>query len=130
MSSILLDDTSKYISETSIIITDCIYDTLSPLKLTPQRKPLRILEDRLPEVRKDSRSRESLPEGFPSGKECVRNASRRKALHLWYPSHSLIKLHTSQQAIIFVCFSFSQVSTHSLGAVHCVNTPQDPLPLL
>ena len=35
---------------------DCIYDILSPLKLTPQRTPLKILEDRLPEVRRPSRS--------------------------------------------------------------------------
>ena len=58
--------------------------------------------------------------------ECMRNACRRKALYQWCPTCSHIKLHTIQQAIIFVCFFCSQVSAHSSGAVHCVNTPRDP----
>ena len=56
----------------------------------------------------------------------MRNASRRKALYQWCPTCSHIKLHTIQQAIIFVCFFCTRVSAHSSGAVHCVNTPRDP----
>ena len=48
----------------------------------------------------------------------MRNASRRKALYQWCPTCSHIKLHTIQQAIIFVCFFCSRVSTHSSGTVH------------
>ena len=61
---------------------------------------------------------ESLPEGFPVENECMRNASRRKALYQWCPTYSHIKLHTIQKAIIFVCFFCSRVSAHSSGAVH------------
>ena len=47
----------------------------------------------------------------------MRNASRRKALYQWCPTCSHIKLHTIQQAIIFVCFFCSRVRAHSSGAV-------------
>ena len=107
---------NQHVFETSIITMNCIYDISSPLKLTPQRKVFRILEDRLSEVRRPSRGKKrfekqsfqnkAFQKDFPMhGKAPVRNASRRKALHMWYPSCSLIKLDTSQQAIIFVCFS-------------------------
>ena len=56
----------------------------------------------------------------------MRNASRRKALYQWCPTCSHIKLHTIQQAIIFVCFLCSQVSAHSSGTVHCVNSARSP----
>ena len=66
----------------------------------------------------------------------MKNFQKQKLLEKWlnellqeerYFTHStftcsLIKLDTSQQAIIFVCFSFCQVSTHSSGAVVCVDT--------
>ena len=58
---------------------------------------------------------------FPVENECMRNASRRKALYQWCPTCSHIKLHTIQQAIIFVCFFFSRVSAHSSDAVQLLD---------